>query len=138
MLKFWFNLLLPFTVVSSSIAADTVDLSFPITCVFQFGQYMDARTAKSDTQKATMEWNFINLLGSEPTFLSGGDTGSILVHQHPLSSGVSIWLKQGNGAQLFSIWTNGTAFWSKHNDLLGSKASQQFRGTCTNIRKTNY
>lgn len=115
-------------------AKERISLTHPVTCNFQYGQYMDSQNAETDTQKSVLEWNFLNLLGSQPHFLSGGDTGSISVHRHETSDGVSIWIKQGNGAHLFTIWPDGTAFWSKHNDIFGSKATQQFRGTCTNIR----
>lgn len=119
-------------------AAEKISLARPLTCNFQYGQYMDPKKAKTDSQKSVMEWNFFDLLGSQPHFLSGGDTGSISVYRHETSDGVSIWLKQGNGAHLFSIWPDGTAFWSKHNDVFGSKATQQFRGTCTNVQSTDH
>jgi hypothetical protein len=96
---------------------------------------MDSTEVQTDTQKSPLKWNFFDLLGSKPRFLSGGDTGPIFVYSHETSDGLSIWMKQGNGAHLFSVWPDGTAFWSKHNDLLGSKATQQFRGFCTNIRR---
>jgi len=118
-------------------AAVKVSLTHPVTCSFQYGQYLDSKKAKTDTQQSALEWNFFDILGPKPRFLSGGDTGSISVHRHETSDGVSIWLKQGNGAHLFSIWPDGTAFWSKHNDILGQKATQQFRGVCTNIRRTD-
>ena len=119
-------------------AIEKILLTQPVACIFQYGQYMDSQKAKTDTQKNILEWNFFDLLGARPHFLSGGDTGSISVHSHETSDGVSIWLRQGNGAHLFSIWPDGTAFWSKHNDIFGSKATQQFRGTCTNVRRTDY
>jgi hypothetical protein len=118
-------------------AIEKISLTQPVTCTFQYGQYMDSQKAETDTQKSVLEWNFFDLLGSQPHFLSSGETGSISVHRHVMSDGVSIWLRQGNGAHLFSIWPDGTAFWSKHNDIFGSKATQQFRGTCTNVRRTD-
>lgn len=116
-------------------AAEKVSFTAPIACTFQYSQYMDSAKAQTDTQKGALEWNFFDLLGPKPHFLSFGDTGPISVYSHETSDGVSIWLKQGNGAHLFSIWPDGTAFWSKHNDMLGSKATQQFRGSCINIRQ---
>lgn len=118
-------------------AAVKVSLTHPVACSFQYGQYLDSKKAKTDTQQSALEWNFFDILGQNPQFLSGGDTGSISVHRHETSDGASIWLKQGNGANLFSIWPDGTAFWSKHNDILGKKATQQFRGVCTNIQRTD-
>jgi hypothetical protein len=118
-------------------ATKNVAFTDPITCSFQFGQYMDSQESKSNTQKSALEWNFFELLSPKAYFLAGGDTGSVIVHRHETSNGVSIWLKQGNGAHLFSIWPDGTAFWSKHNDVFGSKATQQFRGSCSNVRKTD-
>ena len=115
-------------------AKERISLTHTVTCNFQYGQYMDSQKAETDTQKSVLEWNFLDLFGSQPHFLSGGGTGSISVHRHETSDGVSIWIKQGNGAHLFTIWPDGTAFWSKHNDIFGSKATQQFRGTCTSIR----
>jgi hypothetical protein len=118
-------------------AKEKISFSQPVMCKFQYNQYMDSQKAETATQKSVLEWNFFDLLGSHPRFLSGGDSGSISVHHHEKSDGVSIWLKQGNGAHLFTIWPDGTVFWSKHNDIFGSKATQQFRGSCTNIRSTN-
>ena len=118
-------------------ANEKVLLDQPVICSFQYNQYMDNQKAETDTQDSVLEWSFSGLLGSQPVFHSGGDTGSISVHHHKRSDGVSIWLRQGNGAHLFSIWPDGTAFWSKHNDLFGSKATQQFRGTCMNVRRTD-
>lgn len=114
-----------------------ISLALPIACDFQFNQYLDSEKADTDTQKSVMTWNFFNLLDSKPRFLSGGDTGSISVHRHKTSDGVSIWLKQGNGAHLFTVWPDGVAFWSKHNDIFDRKATQQFRGSCENVRQTN-
>jgi len=118
-------------------AKEEISLTQPVTCEFRYGQYMDSQKAETDTQERGIEWNFFDLLGSRPHFLSGGDTGSIPVHRHETSDGVSIWLRQGNGAHLFSIWPDGAAFWSKHNDIFGSKGTQQFRGTCINTRRTD-
>ena len=91
-------------------AIEKISLTQPVTCKFQYGQYMDSQKAETDTQKSVLEWNFFNLLGSRPHFLAGGDTGSISVHRHETSDGVSIWLTQGNGAHLFSIWPHGRLF----------------------------
>ena len=55
---------------------------------------------------------------------------------HPTGKGMSIFLTQGSGAHMFTVWPDGTAFWSKHNAIGDSKATQQFRGTCVNIRNT--
>lgn len=119
-------------------ASAKLSLKFPVSCDFQFGQYMDSQKAETDVQKSVLEWNFFELMGAKPTFLSGGDSGSLTVYRQKTSDGVSMLLKQGNGAHLFSIWPDGTAFWSKHNDLGGQKATQQFRGTCQNIQKKDY
>ena len=108
-----------------------------ISCAFKFNQAMTPEKAETDTQTSVMEWTFFDLLGAKPRFLSGGDTGSLSVHRQKTSDGVSLWLKQGNGAHLFSIWPDGTAFWSKHNDIFGQKATQQFRGECANVRQTD-
>lgn len=118
-------------------AQERVSFTQPVTCKFQYGQYMGSQKAETNTQKSVLEWNFIDLFGSQPHFLSGGNSGAVSVHRHETSNGVSIWLRQGNGAHLFSIWPDGTAFWSKHNDIFGSKATQQFRGTCTNVLRTD-
>lgn len=120
-----------------AVARDQISLSAPITCVFRYGQAMDFEKAETDTQKSPMEWNFFDLLGSGPRFQSGGDTGSIQVYRHAANRGVSLWLTQANGAQLFTIWSDGKAFWTKHNDILGSKYTQQFRGTCVNVRQAD-
>lgn len=117
-------------------AAAKISLTLPVSCDFQYGQYMDSQKAETDTQKSVLGWNFFDLLGARPNYLSGGDSGSITVYRQKTSDGVSMLLKQGNGAHLFSIWPDGTAFWSKHNDIFGQKATQQFRGTCKNIRKS--
>lgn len=114
--------------------AEQLSFMLPVKCVFRFGQSMDSQTAKTDTQKTDLDWTFLDLTGSHPRFLSGGDTGAISAYSHETSNGVSLWLKQGNGAHLFTIWPDGAAFWSKHNDILGDKATQQFRGRCINLR----
>jgi hypothetical protein len=121
----------------TGIAAETVSFDHPVLCTFRYSQYMDSKVAKTDTQKNTLEWTFFDLLSSNPYFISGGDKGSVLVYKHETSDGVSIMLVQGNGAHLFTLWPDGTAFWSKHNNIFGSKATQQFRGTCVNLRELN-
>jgi hypothetical protein len=112
--------------------------SNPITCKFQFGQALQADKAKTDIQSTPLEWNFSGLRGNRPMFLSGGDTGPVTVHFHQIGEGASLFLKQGNGAHLVTIWPDGQAFWSKHNNLFGSKSTQQFRGTCEDVRTVNY
>jgi hypothetical protein len=114
-----------------------ISLGNPVTCSFQVGQYIDLKETRTYSEKGVLEWNFFELLTQRPRFLSGGDTGSVLVNRHDRSNGVSVLLAQGNGAHLFSIWPDGTAFWSKHNDLVGLKATQQFRGTCINVREVD-
>ena len=112
--------------------------STPITCRFQFGQSLEADKAKTDIQSTPLEWNFAGLRGDRPSFLSGGDAGPVIAHFHEIGEGVSLFLKQENGAHLFTIWPDGQAFWSKQNNLLGSKASMQFRGTCDAVRSVSY
>ncbi len=124
-----------FSLTGKAIAS--ISLEQAVSCNFQYSQYMDKRSAETDTQEGVLVWNFFSLQSPQPRFFSGGDTGSVSVHNFSQSDGLSIWLKQGNGAHLFSIWSDGTAFWSKHNDIFRSKATQQFRGTCTDIRKTD-
>ena len=102
-------------------AEEQVSFTRPVTCKFQYNQYMTTQEAKTNTQSSVLEWSFFDLFGSRPHFLSGGDTGSISVHRHETSDGLSIWLAQGNGGHMFSIWPDGTAFWSKHNDIFGTK-----------------
>lgn len=110
----------------------------PLMCKFQFGQWLEADTAKVDNNPTPLEWNFSGLRSDRPSFLSGGDTGPVLVHFHEVGEGVSLFIKQGNGAHLFTIWPDGQAFWSKQNNLLGFRASQQRRGTCEPIRTVRY
>ena len=55
-------------------AIENISLTHPVTCNFQYSQYMDNQKAETDTQKSVLEWNFFDLLGSQPHFLSGGDT----------------------------------------------------------------
>lgn len=120
-------------------ASSAQSFSTPITCKFQFGQSLEAEKAKTDIQSTPLEWNFSGLRGDRPSFLSGGDTGPILVHFHDIGDGMSLFLRQGNGAHLITIWPDGQAFWSKHNgSLAGYKDTQQFRGTCEPIRKIGY
>lgn len=71
-------------------AAEKISLTHPVTCNFQYGQYMDSKKAQTDTQKSTLEWNFFDLLDSEPRFFSGSDSGTVFVHLHETSDGVSI------------------------------------------------
>ena len=55
----------------------------------------------------------------EASYMSGGDTGRVFSWTHQTSNGFSIFLPQGNGAHLFSIWPSGIAYWSKLNDIFG-------------------
>ena len=118
--------------------AEAQSFSSPLACKFQFGQALEVDKAKTDIQSTPLEWNFAGLRGDRPSFLSGGDTGPVVAHFHEIGGGVSLFLKQGNGGHLFTIWPDGHAFWSKHNNLLGSKASQQFRGICDAVRRVNW
>lgn len=121
-----------FVIPTALIASDSD--RFDIACTFDFGQYLDPEKDETDTQSTPLIWNFLDLNGENPRFLSGGDTGAVLVIPHGSGDGISIFLPQFNGAHLFTVWKDSTAFWSKHNDILGSKATQQFRGMCENIR----
>ena len=136
---YWGIGLVAITCALPVLAAEKLSFTHPLTCSFQFRQQMGANKAKTDTLKNALVWNFFDLLGPngpKPHFLSGGDAGPIVVHRYELNDGVSIWLQQGSRVHLFSIWPDGTAFWSRHNDINGQKASLQFRGVCTNIRRT--
>jgi len=116
--------------VSLPVYAD-IDLSKAIVCEFGYYQYLDPTSHKSKNHKP-LKWSFTKLGSNEASFLSGVDTGKVISFFHETSNGVSVFLPQGNGAHLFSIWRSGIAYWSKHNDIVGQTASQQFRGKCTN------
>ena len=120
--------------VLSGKAAGDVSLADPVLCSFFYGQQMDSQKAKVDMQKNVTEWRFHNLHGSSAGYKSGADSGSVFAHRHERGDGVTVWLRQATGADLFTIWQDGTAYWSQHNEITGRKAAQQFRGTCRNVR----
>ena len=137
---FWSIVLVAISCALPVLAADKLSFIQPLTCSFHYRQYLDSNKAKTDTLKNALAWNFFDLIGPKgpkPHFLSAGDTGPIVVHPYESNDGVAIWLQHGNKVNLFSIWPDGTAFWSKHNNIHGQKSSQQYRGVCTNIRRTD-
>ena len=121
-------------VIPTALVASVPDVD-NITCAFDFGQYLDPKEDETDTQSTPLVWNFLDLKSKNPRFLSGGDIGPVFVHFHEWGDGISIVMFQPNGAHLFSVWQDGTAFWSKHNKIVMSKQTQQFRGTCEKITK---
>jgi hypothetical protein len=110
-----------------------VDLGKPIVCSFTIGQYVDEKTQSTDNSNRPLEWRFKGLKSENATYTSGGDTGQTFTHQHSMGNGISAIILQGNGAHLFSMWPSGMVFWTKHNAIGSSTASQQFRGRCRNV-----
>ena len=121
---------IPTALVASDFDVDNFEKYGTITCTFDFGQYLDPKEDKTDTQSTPLVWHFFDLRGKEPNFRSGGDEGPVFVNFHKSGGGFSIVIFQLSGAHLFSVWQDGTAFWSKHNKIGMSKATQQLRGTC--------
>ena len=68
-----------------------------------------------------------------PTYSSGGGEGEITKYVHTADDGVTLFMAQGTGMHMISIWPSGISFWSKHNNMLEQQAASQFVGTCTNI-----
>ena len=115
--------------ISVNVLAE-VSFTEQVNCSFNYYQFMDDDSHKSKEHKKPLDWSFGNLT-TTPSYISGGDSGKVLLHQHQMGGGISFFLPEGNGAHLFSIWPNGVAYWSKHN-VIGTPATQQFRGTCSN------
>lgn len=120
---------------------ETLDFNKSIKCSYQYGQYLSEESglkqhdlARENVKNSSiMIWNFMDINTDKPKYLSDGDSGTVVVIPHPVTKdGLSIYLPQGNGAHLFSVWNDGTSFWSKHNNILNARASAQWVGTCSN------
>ena len=128
---------------------DPIDLAGSVVCTFLYGQDLsrdsltklggDARlwNFRDVKNKTPMEWTFLDLGTKKPTFLSGGDKGSVVRIKHTHDEGVSLLLPMGTGASLFTIWPDGGSLFTKHNSLFGLHASQQYVGSCKNLRETD-
>lgn len=128
--------------VSVDLAQNELSLSSDMSCSYQYGEGarnepLNQNLFKRDEwkEKTPLIWKFSHMNEEQPSFDSGGDTGKLIKWQHPVfGEGISMFLPQGNGAHLFSIWPNGVSIWSKHNNLLGSLGASQFVGVCKNIQ----
>lgn len=121
-----------FAPFAAKLSAQVARFERPLRCVFQFGQYLDEAEAKTVANDAPMAWSFGPLTADFAEFESGGTRGTVLVLRHTTGGGASLFVGQGNGAHLFSLWPNGIAYWTKHNAVGQSRAAQQYKGLCTN------
>ena len=115
-----------------SIQPSPLKLQSPMACMFKQGQYIDPRQRTSEDNSRTLYWWFSEIGLSSAKFESGGDTGNALPYFHSGGNGLSLTIRQQNGTQLFTVWRNGEAYWTKHTAIGGSTGSQQFRGHCVN------
>ncbi len=114
----------------------TLDLSKPVICVFQDAQVLSRQHSKSFRNSTPLIWKMSELTSKTAIVhdqivprervvrhLHKGDDGIL---------GVSIFVTQHNGANMVTVWSNGTAYWTKQNEVGDGGSSQQFRGTCIN------
>ncbi|MBX7149415.1 hypothetical protein K1X76_10075 [bacterium] len=120
-------------------------LDHSITCTFQEGQSAIAKQFSNNyiLEKAynstPLIWEFNNLFTDKSSYSSGGDVGPIYslklnvgVQPNIEGGGAGLFLPQDNGGHLFTIWANGTAYWTKHNSIMGTGGVQTFLGECKN------
>ena len=77
-----------------------------------------------------LNWTFNGLLSNKATFMSGGDSGEIMVVS--MDNGVIIYVPSEKGTSSFAIWKSGKSVWGKQANLFGTIYGQQFIGGCVN------
>lgn len=120
-----------------SIESSPIDLRKPLKCEFQSAQILSRGSAESFTNSVPLIWELSELFSAQAVVhnqikkrervvrhIHKGDDGIV---------GVSIFVPQDNGANIVTVWSNGTAYWAKHNEAGNGGASQQFRGECRNV-----
>lgn len=127
-----FGALFLFTLHDADAQSQTVRFDLRVECTFQFGHYLDDSEARTVANNEPMRWRFTALNESLATWESGGTSGQAASWRQTGEEGVSLFIPAGNGAHLISIWRNGIGFWTKHNAIGTSIATQQYRGTCRN------
>jgi hypothetical protein len=113
-----------------------VQISAPVRCTFRTAHAFTRREADAFVNSTPIIWDLSELLSP-----------MAIVHDHiyPIQRvarhlhigadsiiGVSIFVPQHNGANIVTVWSNGSAYWAKHNESGGEQMSQHFRGTCIN------
>ena len=116
-------------ILSFSAFAD-IDLASTVHCTYQIGQVLHKNEAKNVTNKTPLNWTFNALLSEKPIFVAGGDTGEVTTIK--MEEGIIIYQPFLFGTSTFTIWLTGESFWSKQANLLGTKYSQHFLGSCEN------
>ena len=124
-----FLFLIVFCFISLQVTAQ-IDFSATVHCSYKKGQYLSLDEAENVTNSKPLNWAFNNLIGKNPIYISGGDTGELIAI--PVEQGVIIYLPYGTGTHTFSIWNNGQSFWAKQTNLLGVINAQQYIGSCQN------
>ncbi len=122
--------LLGLLLVSGCVQTDVL-FNEPVTCSFQYYQYMDDVSHETKKNSKPLTWSFTGLNTASPMYSTAGESGSVTVYPHEFAGGISLFIPLESGAHLFSIWPSGLAYWSKHKEL-GLMAAEQFRGKCEN------
>jgi len=115
-----------------SVQPEKLDIRRPIACMFRLGQYIDPQERTSEDNSRPLKWRFSEIGPTSARFESAGEAGNALPYFHSGGKGLSLTIRQQNGIQLFTVWTNGEAYWTKHTVVGSSTGSQQFRGLCVN------
>jgi hypothetical protein len=113
-----------------------LDLARPVVCVFQDAHMMTKDEAKSFKNSSPLVWKMSNLLSARAIVYDHIKprefVGRHIINTEDGLRGVSIFVPQSNGANLVTVWSNGYAYWTKHNQVGDDVATQQFRGSCSN------
>ncbi len=126
-------LMLSAFVLASSL---TFDLAKPVTCVFQDAQLLSKEKSIAFRNSPPLTWKMSEL--TSKTAVVHDQTvprERVVRHLHKGDDGiwgVSIFVTQNSGANMVTVWSNGTAYWTKQIELGDGGSSQQFRGTCIN------
>ena len=114
-----------------------IDLSKSIRCEFQSAQILTKEKAESFVNSSPIIWELSELLSPRAVVHNHlKPIERVVRHTHKGDGenwGVSVFVPQDNGANIVTVWNNGSAYWAKHNEIGDGGASQQFRGKCRNI-----
>jgi hypothetical protein len=113
-----------------------INLTKPVVCVFQDAQFLSRDNQEFFKNSRPLIWKMSELM-SETAIVHDQTVPNERVTRHLHKGdnelwGVSIFVPQQNGANIVTVWSNGIAYWAKHNEVGDGGSSQQFRGSCTN------
>jgi len=113
-----------------------IQISAPVRCTFRTAHFFARRESGAFVNSTPIIWDLSELLSPRAIVhnqtypiervvrhISRGDDGIV---------GVSIFVPQDKGANIVTVWSNGSAYWAKHNESGDGGGSQHFRGTCVN------